>query len=249
MLYVRMLVREHVRLWRPLIMTFGFAASVAAGLFLTWFATDMDLGDLTRDPLSVAELRFIQIDQVRAALGGRVQHPEAAPPLAAPAMEAFDAIDLLVQPYHGLVSNLGVLLWTTAMSVALFTAALVRRRQPAEAAFFTAGGVLSLLLMIDDFFLVHERVLPIYFGLDEKVLFVLYGLLLLAWIALWHRRIFASDWLLLGYGLGFFALSLGVDIVPVNLPQIHFFEDGFKFTGICGWTAWHLRTASQALQR
>jgi hypothetical protein len=246
---IRNFFREHVRLWPVLLLVHGLAAVVVLGLFLVWLGSDIALGDLTRDPLSVAEIRFMKLDQVRTALGGLSQHPDAAPPLDAPAMDAFNDIDLLIQPYYGLVSNLGVILWTCAMAVALFTAALLRRSRRAGAEFFFAGGALSMLLMLDDFFLIHERVLPIYFGLDEKLLFGIYGILLIAFLALWHRRILVTDYLLLFYGLGFFALSLVVDLLPITVPQPHFFEDGFKFTGICGWTAWHWRTATQAAQQ
>ena len=57
----------------------------------------------------------------------------------------------------GMVSNIGILLWTTAASISLFAAlsGLVRNKNFRE--FLLLGGSFSSFLCLDDFFLLHDR--------------------------------------------------------------------------------------------
>ncbi len=111
------------------------------------------------------------------------------------------------------------------------------------------AGLLSFLLMLDDLFILHERVFPMYFDQAEKALFALYGVLVLTYLLLYRDFLLRTDWLLLALAFGLFAGSLAFDFISeeIHIPQRHFFEDGAKFAGIAGWTAYHTRTAGTQL--
>lgn len=210
-------------------------SAVLVSMFLFWWFTGMDTALLTRDPLAVVETELLKIQQI-------------------PNLQLYDLAKLHIPLYAGLISNLGILLWTAAAAISAF-AWLVTRNAPARqlpSAFLLAGAGLSTLLMADDFFLLHERWVPVYLGIDEKLVFAGYGLALLAYLLRWQRTLLQTDFLLLAAALGGFAVSLSIDAIPdvvaYSIPQSHFFEDGAKFAGIAAWTGYHVCTARQALR-
>src|SRR5262245_59972388 len=71
-------------------------------------------------------------------------------------------------PLLGVISNIGILLWSASAAVCLFTYLIVRgRRQDREVRlFFLLFGLLTLVLMLDDLFQFHEEVFPKYLNLD-----------------------------------------------------------------------------------
>jgi hypothetical protein len=209
----------------PFLAAYVPVLAVLAALMLMWALGDVAIRDLTRDPLSVAESRILAL--------------ETAHGIVVPVEER------AVRFYYGLLTNLGVLLWCAAASVCLFTAWL--RPAAPRGLFFVCAGALTAILLLDDLFLLHERFLPIYFGLDERWLFGCYGLLLLAYLAAWRRVLLSGPWLVLLVALGGFGMSLALDIVPFRVPQPHFFEDGAKFGGIAGWCVFHVWLARTAL--
>jgi len=69
----------------------------------------------------------------------------------------------------GLVSNLGYLLWMATAAICLFTACSeVSRPRGRERELLLAGGLFSLLLCLDDMFLLHDRYI------SANVLYLLY---------------------------------------------------------------------------
>lgn len=209
--------------------------TILLSMFLFWFFTGMDTALLTRDPLAIVETELLKIQQT-------------------PNLQLYDLAKLNIPLYAGLISNLGILLWTAAAAVSAFAWWMTRNatapRVPATC--LLGGACLSALLMADDFFLLHERWGPVYLGLDEKVVFAAYGLALLAYLFRWRSALLQTDFLLLAAALVGFAVSLSVDAIPdvifYAIPQSHFFEDGAKFAGIAAWTGYHVHTAGQALR-
>ena len=57
----------------------------------------------------------------------------------------------------GMISNLGVLLWGFAGSICLFCSNKNIIHRNSWRKFLLMGGILSLFLCIDDFFLLHDR--------------------------------------------------------------------------------------------
>lgn len=208
------------------------SGGVLGGLFCVWAFTEIQIADLTRDPLAVVETALLAVQRD-------------------PAYGLHALANLRVPFYAGALSNVGILLWASAAAVTLFAALMLRKRPPTgarHAGMFTCFGLLTSALMLDDLFLLHERAFPIHFGLDERWLFAAYGLLLLALLAGFAREILMTEFLVLFAAFAFFGGSLFVDVIPVALPQPHFFEDGSKFLGILCWTVWAWRTAYQQLE-
>ncbi|MFO1417818.1 MAG: hypothetical protein U1E83_04040 [Methylotetracoccus sp.] len=140
-------------------------------------------------------------------------------------------------PLIGIISNLGVLLWCMSATICIFGYAVLGQCAKTRALSGTLlwGGLLSTLLMADDLVQIHERVGP-HFGLDEKIVYALYGVLMLIFLArcgpfiLRHTR-----WVQLLAAFLCFGLSLATDLTAGD-SSLHFLvEDGSKFLGVGGW--------------
>jgi hypothetical protein len=99
--------------------------------------------------------------------------------------------------------------------------------------------------MLDDLFLIHERVSPRYLGLSERTIFVVYGVIAVA-LYLRHRQIICrGKYELLLLSVGFFAVAIAADmarglgllsLLGVRSRNMQYLlEDGFKLLGITGW--------------
>lgn len=155
-------------------------------------------------------------------------------------------------PLHiGLVSNLGVLVWFSAASVCLFTAAVLEARGGRAAAFFFVSGLLTVILTLDDFLMLHEFI-GWALSIPETAIVAGYSLLTLAWLTIFWRTIRQTDHLLLVMALGLFALSLLPDVPQVRTLYsserlMRLLEDGGKLLGIVTWSAYLVQTSARAL--
>ena len=66
-------------------------------------------------------------------------------------------------PYIGMLSNWGVILWTATAVICLFSAVLLKQQKAPHTTrrFFVASGIFSLLLGIDDLYMLHDRRFPV----------------------------------------------------------------------------------------
>jgi hypothetical protein len=151
-------------------------------------------------------------------------------------------------PLTGVVSNVGVIGWTAAAVICLFVWAKLRPREAyrSRATFLLVAGLITTVLMLDDFFMLHERIFPRYFGLHEKSVFGAYGLLVVGWLVAFRRQIVETDYAVLIISLAFFGFSLAVDYVQNEIealigPWRILLEDGTKLFGIAGWLGYFLR--------
>lgn len=163
-----------------------------------------------------------------------------------------DAHSLAELPFFaGIVSNIGVLCWTVALAVCFFSGALIRRKHAERdvGRFFYAAGALTTLLMLDDFFLLHEDLFRYYLPLPEWLVFGAYAALAVVFLLRYRRVILATEYLLLLLAVALLGLSVAVDvaqqlITPEQFRNIggYVLEDGYKFAGIVAWTAYFVRT-------
>ena len=93
--------------------------------------------------------------------------------------------------------------------------------------------------MLDDLFLVHESLVPMYLNVGERAMFAGYGLMTLLYLARFRTTILKTDFLILFAAFGFFGLSLVIDRHLVSLQEHHLFEDGFKLLGIVSWSSYY----------
>jgi hypothetical protein len=162
------------------------------------------------------------------------------------------SVTLRGDPLTGALSNLGALVWCVAAGICFFTRAILPRAQghdPMRPFLFWSGLITSVLLL-DDFFLLHDALIPRYLGLSEKLIFLSYGMVT-AWYLLRFRRIvLGSEYAVLFVALVGFALSILIDAFQSRWPSPWriLFEDGFKLLGIVSWSTYLIRTCARAAE-
>ncbi len=149
-------------------------------------------------------------------------------------------------PLTGMQSNLGVLVWSAAVAVCVFSSAILWAHSPIDRnlpGFFLWAGVITAVLMLDDLFLFHDDLADRYLGLDEKLIFVGYGLSVVLFLAKFRGTILNSEWSLLFQAGVFFSLSILIDLLldKWESPWRIFLEDGFKLLGIVSWSGYFIR--------
>lgn len=170
-----------------------------------------------------------------------------------------DPVQSLGAPFYmGFASNVGILFWCATAAVCFFASAVLRRSEGRSewSCFFTFAGVLTAILLVDDFFLVHDEIVPNYLfprkgwlHLNEKVVLAVYALVAMRFFWSCRRTILKkTDWLLLAVAMGFLALSVIAErsftkaFIPTKELRT-LAEDGFKLMGIMGWFHYFARTA------
>ncbi len=155
--------------------------------------------------------------------------------------------------YYGAISNLGVLLWAAAAAILFFAALVVAlvagRAQQHQIVRFTLAGVLTTLLCIDDFYLVHDIVLP-KLGFSETLAYVVYAGF--AAVYVWYARsdILGARWIMFLFSVACLALSVQIDVFySLDNDFRLLIEDGAKLLGIAGWLSFHMEAAACTLQR
>lgn len=113
---------------------------------------------------------------------------------------------------------------------------------------FLAGAAVGLVLLVDDFFLVHDWVELNQDGPLEEWLLASYFLAAVAMVAVNRRALGPLAVGGLAVALGLFALSGAFDNLLNDIDQL--VEDGLKFVGICTWaTVWTLRAQPWRVRR
>lgn len=119
-------------------------------------------------------------------------------------------------------------------------------------AFLVYIAVFSGLLALDDLFMLHEEVLPVWLGIPELALYAVYGVLAAGFTG-FIRLLLETDFLLLGLAFSFFVLSVLTDqgmlrfLFDVRGNAGLVIEDLTKMLGIVCWLVFSLRTAAQLL--
>jgi hypothetical protein len=121
-------------------------------------------------------------------------------------------------------------------------------RRVFNALVFLAG--VSLLLLLDDLFLLHERVFTGWFQIGERRIFLTYGIIFIV-LAYIHRKGLLSGpvvfWiisiLLFGVSLASDVLTDKVSLSTALASSIEMLEEGGKFGGYLFWTAFILMKA------
>lgn len=154
-----------------------------------------------------------------------------------------------VSPFIGIISNFGVLLWCTSAVICLFSWIVLNHRsyETEFSNFILCSGLMTVLLLIDDFFRLHEYIFPKFLGLPEKIVIMGYGTLILFGLIKFRKCILKTEYLILLVAIGFFGLSLIVDSFQNDIEQLVgqwriLFEDGFKILGIVSWLSYFLRS-------
>ncbi len=153
--------------------------------------------------------------------------------------------------YYGLVSNFGILIWCSAAAISLFAGLIlfVNRSSKADIIFLVGAGLLTGWLMLDDFFMVHEDVLPAL-GVPQPLTYLVYASFAAAYFALSWRNILTHRIILLAISVALLGTSVLLDMILHSESAAHVFtEDATKLLGICAWCGFHVDAALTTLQR
>lgn len=150
--------------------------------------------------------------------------------------------------YVGFLSQVGIFLWAAAAAICFFSAKVLPQRSDCFRIkrFLVISGALTLLLGLDDVFLLHEHVFPV-FGIPEKVVFIFYAGCLIAYLIRQYLIILKTQWILLGMALTCFGTSIALDLWQPAGIDPYLLEDGTKLVGIGSWLVYFYQTAATAI--
>ena len=150
--------------------------------------------------------------------------------------------------FMGFVSSIGSWVWLSAGIVCLFSASVGgRTTDKKHMELLVLMGIVSVILAVDDFFLLHDRYLP------QKAVFLFYAVYTITLLIRYFRTIMEIDgWTFLMAG-GLLAASIFTDTsqrkIPLEYMQVQVIEDGFKFVGAVTWFYFNYQLAAYRLTR
>ncbi|MFN2382941.1 MAG: hypothetical protein ABR559_01600 [Gemmatimonadota bacterium] len=164
--------------------------------------------------------------------------------------DIFSIADLPV--YTAIVTHATVFLWTVTAAICLFSGWILWRLpgRRAPAGFLLVGAGISFVLLLDDFFLIHEWLLPQRFGFPEQGTFALYLALVLWYVMAFRQVILAAEPELLLLAGMLFAAALGLDILESLefVPVRWFPEEACKLMGAATWCLFFARAAAREVR-
>ncbi len=153
--------------------------------------------------------------------------------------------------YIGLVSNVGILLWSAAATMCFFSFAVLRRRHANDrelSTYLLLSGLFTSLLLLDDLFLFHESI-GRNLGVSDSFVLVAYVIVGSLYLIRFARVVIGTEYLLLLLALGFFGISTIVDAIEGNYSGQQLLEDGPKLLGIVSWAVYFMRVSLYAADR
>lgn len=119
-----------------------------------------------------------------------------------------------LHPLSGVLSNLGVLLWCAAASVCFLAAMTLYKIRPnGSIGFLLSSAALSAYLLFDDFFQFHEYLAPKHLGLDDKIVYMALGIMVLVYLVAFRRILLQTNYSILLLSVAFLFVSLAVDAI------------------------------------
>jgi hypothetical protein len=155
-----------------------------------------------------------------------------------------DPTETLNAPFYiGAFSNLGIMLWSGAAILCLFTAFHIRGisfyREDYQ--FLIVSALLTIMLTLDDLFLVHEEVFPKYFNIPENAVILTYINIFIIYLILFRKKILSSEFLILALAFFFIGMAKVSDLLPLPIKKDTFLEDAIKLFGIVSWFIYFYR--------
>ncbi|MCP3909580.1 MAG: hypothetical protein GY745_17415 [Actinomycetia bacterium] len=150
--------------------------------------------------------------------------------------------------YVGLISNLGAIGWTVAVTAAAGAAYVARvgGRPQATISFLQGGALVGAMLLVDDLFQVHQRMVPREVGLSKPMVLLIELVLAGGWAIISYPELKRTRWHLLVMTGGAFMVSLVIDqlVAGAESGTRMLVEDGAKFLGVLAWALYCVRTAA-----
>ena len=169
--------------------------------------------------------------------------------------------------YTGIFSSVGVLFWCSSAAICLFSACVLYSRSNKKelATFVLCSGLFTTLLVLDDFFLLHEEVFPDYLGIPQRVVYISYFIISLLYIIKFNKFIISGNIIMILLSFFYFGLSIVFDFfqgrqwydsvyhlqfnfIADGFLVHHLLEDGFKFLGIVSWSAYFINACADQVR-
>lgn len=147
--------------------------------------------------------------------------------------------------YSGSFSQLGNMFWFIAAGISFFTFFISKGKYKK---FLLFSAIFSLLLGMDDLFLIHDGLLPAI-GLNENVMYFIYGIFTICYFSAFHKNILKTPFIILLMAFGFLGLSVISDLFKISGVNPFLFEDGFKMMGIISWMVYHFKVSKYVLEK
>jgi hypothetical protein len=171
-------------------------------------------------------------------------------------------------PYMGLLSQIGILIWSGTLCICWFTASLLgkdktRGHSVGWAEFLRASGGLTLLLLLDDWLQIHEYT-PVILGLAkdpsgvprmlqngiELAVYTLYAVIFAVYAWRYRSKILQGNMVPALVTIAFMVISTAIDILPHDHLLSHdLLEEGSKLIGIVSWFNYFCLVSQQRLCR
>lgn len=138
--------------------------------------------------------------------------------------------------YTGFLSQIGFLFWGGTVTICFFGAKNLQfNNDILLKKFFLISGLFTLLLGLDDMFMLHEQVYPFFLGISEKLVFSTYGIFVLVFSISFYKLILKSQYIFLLIAFLFFGTSILLDLINPTISYPFLWEDGAKMMGIISW--------------
>ena len=152
--------------------------------------------------------------------------------------------------YIGFISNIGILFWAFTAAICLFSSVIHKQRNnQATSQFLLYSGLLTLWLLLDDMFMLHDSLLPNHLMIPEKLVYLGYVTIVLVYLVKFRTEILNHEYATLFIAFSFFALSVLADLLLEQQGFEFLLEDGLKLFGIVTWFIFFFRTCRVYLQR
>ncbi|MFD2201142.1 hypothetical protein [Shivajiella indica] len=158
--------------------------------------------------------------------------------------------------YVGWFSQLGVMFWSIAAGFCFVSAKLVSSEHPIPniKGFLYYSFFLTLFLGMDDIFMFHDEIFPLW-GVHENIFIFSYMIIVSLYLIIYFKVVLKTEYILMGLAYCFFALSILLDKIPHKI-KIHFpgglesvmYEDGAKMIGILLWMVYFYSVAKLSLK-
>lgn len=148
--------------------------------------------------------------------------------------------------WFGLTALVDFAVWSAGAGAALVGGLQARQRPDPQrlGRFLLQASALTAYLVVDDMFLFHENLYPNVLGIPQKLVMVVYVVLVVAWLVLNRGAIAGTDFPILLLGGLFFAMSVVMDQgLLLGFHPGPFTEDVPKVIGIFLWSVYLVRTA------